>query len=626
MTVSAAPSIFDAFNARNLTPQEVARRFVPSDHFDTLAHASHTLVVGPRGSGKTTLLKMLHPLALESWRHPTADKFRSAVDFTGVFIPTDLNWSMQLESLGERKLDSDAAQVLEQAAFTTHILHSLTEAMLCRIGRFGSESMVQHRRVQMSIDDEVSVVRTVADAWQLKGMLPSFEGVRNALSARLSEISVLASQEALRATKREPSQLSDLAFLHLDYLSSAAVAVEVFNDKVHEPYSKWALLFDELELAPRWIRNKLIRSLRSVDERFLFKLSLSPYCEELSLQLTSGQGASLRQDYEEVRLWYVHKEDSYAFCRDLVRRMLQDRGLPETTAAELFGPSVFSTDRSEWSSFGTAYRRGSAIANRFVRLAEKDPTFRDYLDRKHISCENLEAVAGDKRAADIRKVTSIVAIREYFRPDSKKESSSSKQRRRSVSVPTVYAGATSLFAMVEGNPRWLIGIVGNLLRDVSRDSLRVDDSKQVREIMGSANTFRAMLKTILCAPVGGSRRGLLSMLDALGDFFARASIDEPFDPEPHCSFIVDSRSEEGTLRALGEALNAGAIVYAPGIDDAGFVDSLRGKRFRLSYLLAPHYHFPLMLGREISLSEILRRKAPNRMQEPTLFGPLDDDE
>ena len=52
-------------------------------------------------------------------------------------------------------------------------------------------------------------------------------------------------------------------------------------------------------------------------------------------------------------------------------------------------------------------------------------------------------------------------------------------------------------------------------------------------------------------------------------------------------------------------------------NDAGEVvlTSFRGKRFRLSYLLATDYSLPLTLGHAVSLSSILKSGTA----EPTLF-------
>src|SRR3954470_15580022 len=105
MPESMIPSIFESFNARALEPDQVARTFVPSQHYRTLTKRSHSIIIGPRGSGKTTLLKMLQQPALEAWNHPHADEYRSIIDFTGVFIATDVSWGRQVQSLGYGKLE-----------------------------------------------------------------------------------------------------------------------------------------------------------------------------------------------------------------------------------------------------------------------------------------------------------------------------------------------------------------------------------------------------------------------------------------------------------------------------------------------------------------------------------------
>src|ERR1035438_2490916 len=123
--MTPSPTIFESFNARSLDPAQVAATFVPSIIYKKLVKRRHTIIVGPRGSGKTTLLKMLQQTALEFWAHPDAAEYRSRLDFTAVFVPTDLIWSEQLKSLGSG-LDEQAVRLLGNAAFTTHILKALT--------------------------------------------------------------------------------------------------------------------------------------------------------------------------------------------------------------------------------------------------------------------------------------------------------------------------------------------------------------------------------------------------------------------------------------------------------------------------------------------------------------------
>jgi hypothetical protein len=69
-------------------------------------------------------------------------------------------------------------------------------------------------------------------------------------------------------------------------------------------------------------------------------------------------------------------------------------------------------------------------------------------------------------------------------------------------------------------------------------------------VLNAAHIFRAMLKTIPCGAIGQSRRGLLSLLDPIGDYFSYAAIDAPFDPDPPSSFIVDNNTREEELHAL----------------------------------------------------------------------------
>ena len=146
--------------------------------------------------------------------------------------------------------------------------------------------------------------------------------------------------------------------------------------------------------------------------------------------------------------------------------------------------------------------------------------------------------------------------------------------------------------------------------------------EQVRSVLEASYVFRSMLRTIPCGPVGQSNRGLLSLLDSIGTFFSRACIDGPFDPDPPCSFVVESTADDAQLKALGMALNAGAIVYAPGDEDPGILENLRGKRFRLSYILAPHYRIPLLLGRSMSLQQILKARPLVRLSHHRCFVPL----
>ncbi len=617
--ITPSPGIFESFNARSLEPQQVAKTFVPSQSYRALAKRAHTVLVGPRGSGKTTLLKMLQQPALEAWRHPQADQYREAVDFTGIFVATDVTWGEQLASLGQGRLDESSQRLLCEAAFTTHVLRAVVVSMYHRArGAAITQGLVAHRRVSLTTEQEIELVKAVSDAWQVGPDVFTLVSLKQAMTRRMAEIDQIGKEEAFRGSEGRKDRIARHSFLHLHFLSAANVCLERFDDATGAREGKWAFLFDELELAPRWIREQLFAALRSSEGRFLFKLSISPYNVD-AIELERAFSATPGNDYDSIALWYAHKEDGSQFCRELWNAMVAERRLGAMLPEEVLGKSEFETAPEEWVGTGTAYKPGSRLQQRIVRMDRRDRSFREYLREKEIDPAELHFLGADARAADIRKVAPLLAVREAFRSmDEKNETESGTRSRKN---PTLYSGASSLFAIVEGNPRWFIGIVGRLLDAVSREHRAVSASRQAAEIRAAGDRFAAMLRTIPCriSGKGESDRTVLNVLDGVGEYLFRAVVLDEFSADPPGSFIVDSRISEELLSSIGRALNAGAIVYVPDESGEVLLKSLRGKRFRLSYLLAPRYRIPLRLGRAVSLRLILEGRSEKKGKEKGLF-------
>lgn len=608
MTVIApAPSPFESFNARALEPKQVAKTFIPPGQFDQLVLRAHNLVIGPRGSGKTTLLKMLQGPALETWRHESAESYRQRIDFTGVFISSDITWSAQLKALVARGFEPDHAELFVVAAFSTSVFKSLTEALAYRcVAADGDE--IRYRPLEVPSDVESALARELVDALAVDLRVPSLMGVRAALGARLNRLQQIASSEQTRGSDGRAERLADTPELHTGFLPGVSAYLDRVEMVVpHAAGERWALLFDELELAPRAVRDTLLSSLRSVDDRLLFKLSVSPYNEDLAV-LESALSAMPGHDYEEVVLTYGRKEEAYEFCERLFVSLVDDRLQTPGIAEQILGRSEFETEAEEWRDLGTAYRPNSRLGRRLKRLAEADKSFRAYLAKNRIQVDNLEQVGSGERAAEVRKITSLAAVRLAFRTTDG-EFERTKKRIRAGRAPQVYAGASSLFAMVEGNPRWLIAVSLRMLAEQTEAGV-VRPAVQVREVSRAVARFRALLRTIpVEAGPTGTQRGLLSVVDRVGEYIFRDVVVDNFTPDPVGTFTVDSHAPPWLLDTIGRALNAGAFIYVP--DRAGemLLSSLRGKRFRLSYLFSPHYRIPIRLGRAVSISHILQHSG-----------------
>ncbi|NTW87982.1 MAG: hypothetical protein HGB26_02395 [Desulfobulbaceae bacterium] len=595
-TPTTTPTSFESFNARNLSPIQVAKSFIPPTQFEELIQRQHSIVIGPRGSGKTTLLKMLQPTALATWSHREAERIKSSIDFTAVFIATDVSWGAQLDAMGTNKIPKDIREKLGRAAFVTHVLISFIEtvkncAALDEL-RSGSLSRLS---IDLNKNIEAQFVKLVSENWELSPALPSLQGLIFSLRNRLSDIAKFALKEA----DTEPEAIQEItrntSYLHLSFIESLIFGIEVLGSLTDDEHRRWAFLFDELEIAPRQIRRILFRSLRSADQRLLFKLSISPYSEDIEL-LENSTSAMSYHDYQKIELWYPRKESAVNFCNELFSSILKSSGVNDKSAADVFGYSEFEPEDSD----AIGYSPDSKNGRKFLSLYEKDDTFQIYINKHNIDIKNLHKLYDTRRASTIRKVTSIVTVREAYKGKSRKN-------------PDVYAGAKSIFAIVEGNPRWFIGLTTQLVREYTKQNVTVDRAIQAKSILSASNRFRAQLRTIpyktntIIHP-----KGLLGLLDPIGSSFRRIIIDDEFEPEPPLSFIVDSSTSEDIIDALGKALNAGAIIYVPQPDDDPILTSLKGKRFRLSYMLAPHYKLPLLLGSHISLRRII---TPFNQQE-----------
>lgn len=622
MTERESVHSFEAYNARWLTASQVASTFVPPSQFGDLAKHRHTVLVGPRGSGKTTLLKMLQPAALERWIGDEADWYRNTIDYTGVFIPADISWRQQLDSTNSCIKDKGQRIILSTAAFSTHILQSIVETMYFRISKAPDEVVAPFKRCVIDKTKEAVIVNEISKLFETTPSIPTFLSLKHSINARLSEIKLITNKTSHSKEGYSLTNFSEYQFLFIDPLSAGGAAVELFDDICGEQDSKWALLFDELEISPENIQNQLMQALRSTNPKFLFKLAQAPLTT-CSMNISPGTSPSAGNDYDEIQLWYAQKEQKGAserkkkFCMNLWNSMVQNKGYtarPTDVFGESF-PEQESDRKNKESPYGPTGRWGI----RFIRLYEIDPTFKDFLNKKNIAPDKILELSPSVQASVIRKAAPIVAVREfYIRPIQSGDKSISLRSRKNIDL---YTGADSLFDISEGHPRWLKVVMGRLIdrATISNNTLRVKPSVQGEELLASAQRFAALLKTYPVAEssVPKSHPELLSLINVIAEYFKNQVVKIPFTPEPYLSFIVDSHISDELHNSLAQALNLGAIVYVPDREGEVLLTSLRGKRFRISYWLAPLYGLPLLLGKPVSLSTILTDKYTQQIKSDT---------
>lgn len=587
--VPVTPSVFDSFNARNLRPEQVARSFVPSENFDLLCKRGHTLVVGPRGSGKTTLLKMLQCEAIDSWVHDKADSYRKRIEFIGVFVPTDRVWKEQIDVLISEGFSDPQRNMFAKALFGVHVIYKLVEVFNYKCTKDGDQ-------FEFGDNVEVSLIGELVSLWSLDTKIPTFTSLMSALSRRKAKLPELINLERMLGHSGREERLAAHPFLFLDMLQSVSSAVEIFERITGCKTGHWALLFDELELAPGCVVQQLVDAMRGGNERILFKLSLAPYNPNVDI-VKDVMSAMPGNDFEFVVLWHAAKNQrARDFSRNLFRAMLREKGLNDVSPEAVLG-------FSDLPDYGPL----------ITEVIKNDKTAMAYFVRHGINPENLDSIKGEDRAQLLRKIIPVLRVRhEYRRPDGLNRSAAIQKnkglKRTRKAIPKLYSGADALFDIVEANPRWFIGIIGPLVDIYSETRAKVDSSIQMVEVLKAIHKFRALLKTIPCPPIGNERHstGVDKALDKIGNYFHEFIVRQDFKPDIPGSFEVTLGLSDPFKASLGAALNAGAIVYVNGPSADVVLDNIDGHRFRLSYLLAPHYKLPLQLFKPIGLNVIFK--------------------
>lgn len=136
----------------------------------------------------------------------------------------------------------------------------------------------------------------------------------------------------------------------------------------------------------------------------------------------------------------------------------------------------------------------------------------------------------------------------------------------------------------------------------------IKENIQADEVKKTAQRFSALLRTepMPTVLIKHKHCSALDVLGMIGDYFCEKHIIEEFSAEPPATIRIGSNVSSKLDRILRSAVNVGALVYVTDTDSEVLLTSLKEKRFRISYLLAPLYKLPVRLGAEVSLSTILR--------------------
>jgi hypothetical protein len=614
-----------AFNAKSIADKEIAHSFGPSWKFNDFAGPWNTVLLGPRGSGKTTFMRMLTLPALRYWESPEAEAYRKQIDFTGIFIPADVAWSETTRAV-EDYLPKKLAEKVINAAFTTNVLLSTIQAIASRIKVGDETGVLSYRQSFVDAERFTHVLRLICDYWKLEPAIINLSGTKLALELRLQRIIEYVRSVSFHQPPTYEALKAEIPFLELDLEKAVEFATTQLDELIGDPEGKWALLFDEFEIAPIQLQEFIFRRFRSTGKKLIYKVALVP-CADSWDALNASATVSENNDYVRVVLWYPDKASVMKISDSLyeaIRRSSKLKGYP-ANPSKVFGQNQFvlGDDGSDLDP-NAPLGHGKAWARVFKSLREKDLKFANFLYERRIDPDNLETSSNSKTGNTVRKIAPLVAFRDAYSKDSK---TGSKRGRKKFIFG--YGGWQAIAMVCEGNPRWLI----SLMNSIHAASGSVDDiaqSVQVDKIRDNAVAFEAMLSHLARGDSTGvvTNTSINGLLKQIGNYFFDRLVVDEFVEDPPLSFFVDNKIDKDIQSALRIAINHGAVIHMadPEEEESGNdLGSLIGKRFRLAYMLNPLYKLPLRATRPLSLSTILTKESrvkgesEENLMQPDLF-------
>lgn len=607
LTAPQAPS-FQAFNARFLSAEEISKSFIPPPQYHSLVESNHSVLIGPRGSGKTTLLKMLQLRSLAYWKHPDASEVKSNIAFHSIFLGTDVLWGSQLEAGSKSISDAHKRAQVRRTSFRLHLslafLKSLADARDEQLLLNGELS-----RFFINLDDqaETELARTLSEIWLVETVVYSLSGVRTAIRTQLSKLQVVIDDLI-----RDP-EFSVPDFVKLHPVAPVISGLEETSEAIGQTGRKWAILCDELEIAPEMIRRDLFELLRSTSHNVIFKFSLFPHTSELD-ELDAVNAPESGNDYQTLDLSYPYKEAAYPFCKDLFNGMIEQASGPPTDGPEnVLGDGWFDGGRSSRRTTSSNLQAPNGkIYRRAAKLEKQDAGFRRWLKERNFRLSEVFDLEENVQA-QFRKAIPFILTRAEF--------VSSKGNFRSRKASTIYSGPFSLFAISEGNPRIFINLMRPLIFDYARKKGTVSEASQTASIDATIHRYKASLSAI---PTAGKDdvQSIMQLVDVIGRFLQSDQLLEEFRPEPFSTLEIDSDVSQEILGLVGRAINAGVLIRMPSERGAGsnldnHSSELIGTRLRLAYTLCPTYKLPLTVaGQSVKLSTVLHTRTAARRRKP----------
>jgi len=599
MTQGIRRNLFEVENARALSPLEVASTFVATQSFWRLLSPKNHVVIGARGSGKTALAKMLSHDHLSLLEDERAKAIIAAKSLIGIYIPTRLEWVSALRN----KPWSTPEQAEEFFSWRLNIascLCFLKTVRSCLNAYFDSE---RERALA-----ELSIVEQLVGAWLSPAQPNTCITSIPALAKELRRVEYIRQRNyaMARALGQEILEMPDGRLgleLGTELFGPLQFGTHVLAELLDLPEeSRFMVVIDEAEFLNADEQKILNSFFRAHGDQSVFKMTTMPY-RHLTLATNTEEDIKEGHDFEYIYVDQdpvvdvgddedLHSRSRSEFFAKMVFNKRAERsgsrfsGL--TLDVLLGGSTLLDSTPGDWSESGQLQslllKHCDAETKVRAKAAWREVRAESDSDKRDRLLESFSNTIG-------RKLRGALLLREAV------------ATQRGAMKLELYSGLSMIVRCADGNPRLLIRIFNALLRRgdwrKKRRGRPLIAAKLQNSILTSVSD--GALTRIQAAPELGMQ--LYRFIDLIGESFEKALHEDELATDTYSSIDVSEADFVRYGRLIRAAVSYGLLYVSKDGDNEA--PPLAEGRFRLAYILAPHFKLLPRKGRARTLSRIL---------------------
>lgn len=452
---SSATSPFGDSQARNYSDDRVVNEFCPVSKFWSLFNDQHEVLIGTRGCGKTIILKMMRYSMLRKINDTRARKLKNEKKYIAFYVPLHLEYIKKLSNLG---INEEVKVSWFRFAFNC----ALAQSVLIELAELLKD--VENNE-KLRISREYDLARSIDNIWKIDEDSPVFQ-----LSKLREKVIRLFYSTDFLTTDIDtiPS-----VFSHSLCSTLSSISAIICGELNISP--TWIVCIDEAEFLDECYQKCINTAFRSDTDHIAYKMATLPFRHTTKQTLLENINVMNGQDFNySIVDMNFDDGDFLAVTNTLVKKRFDSEGI-HINSLEGFVETIGNDNYVDYYSHEFRKEKISKemIESRILsEISERR--------KKH----NIGKRITEIKKPIIDKLAPVYYIRELY-----------KLKKGRV-VPGLYAGATMIRRVSQGNPRIFIRIMNELFNEAKGKELPLKVKSQTKTVIHFSESFCEETQTL----------------------------------------------------------------------------------------------------------------------------------